>query len=51
MVIHPHKTTCIQNKASDYASDINTTIWKNPFEQVREQRVLAVIIDVSWSEN
>ena len=26
MVIHPHKTTCIQNKASEYASDINTTL-------------------------
>ena len=53
MVIHPHKTKCMvlttRQKHQRRPLTLNLTLGKGPVQQVREHRVLGVIIDEEQS--
>ena len=57
MVIHPHKTKCTvlttRQKHQRRSLTLNLTLGKNPVQQVREHRVLGVIIDeeLKWQSH
>ena len=49
MVIHPHKTICMvlttKQKYQRRPLTLNPTLRKSPVQQVREHRVMGIIID------
>ena len=57
MVIHPHKTKCMvlttRQKHQRRPLTLNLTLGKTPVQQVREHRVLGVIIDeeLKWQSH